>query len=224
MQIDLAPAGKVLETERFHLAKPTVNAHVNAAAQWETIMPARDMAKYMRERRARQKAEREAARASEPVVDASIPRNAIMSASDAEMATVRAKLKSIGPGAVITKTNGRLDVLPRAAFEARENAVAKLPALRSASPPKSMLAVGGTAGKGRAVAGYDPAFAPLDPQGVSIRLNQIEMLRALSIEADQARAERRALETRVAALEAKAATPSIVDALAGFARAALGRR
>jgi hypothetical protein len=72
-------------------------------------MPAKDMAGYMRARRARQRAEREAAASREPRVDAALPRNAIMSASETELAPVRAKLATIGPGAVITRTGGRLD-------------------------------------------------------------------------------------------------------------------
>jgi hypothetical protein len=71
-----------------------------------------DPAAYMRARRARQKAEREAV----------------------ELATVRAKVAAIGPGAVITKTAGRFDAVARETFEARQSAA---PAVRiTASSPK----------------------------------------------------------------------------------------
>jgi hypothetical protein len=113
-------------------------------------MPARDMAVYMRARRARQKAEREAA---EPVVDAALPRDAIMKASDRELKSIWAKAAAIGPGAVITKTHGRLDVLSRAAFETRDN-TSPLPSRAvaryepPAAPPRSMVAIGGKPGHG----------------------------------------------------------------------------
>ena len=80
-------------------------------------MPARDMAAYMRARRARQRAEREAA---EPLADATIPRGALLKESAEDLSRIRAKVDAIGPGAVITKTNGRLDVLSRKDIEARD--------------------------------------------------------------------------------------------------------
>src|SRR4029077_1316496 len=61
---------------------------------------------------------------AEPVIDAAIPRNALLTASRAELATVRARAVAIGPGAVITKTDGRFDVMTPAAFEARRQTAA----------------------------------------------------------------------------------------------------
>jgi hypothetical protein len=114
-----------------------------------------DPAAYMRARRARQKAEREAASQTvRPVViDRAIPRNALSKASAAEVATVRAKVAGIGPGAVITKTDGRFDVVSREAFEARQKMPAppshqpsRPPAPRRAEPPD----------RGRELAVYKP--------------------------------------------------------------------
>jgi hypothetical protein len=65
-------------------------------------------------------------------------------------------------------------------------------------PPRSMLAIGGKAGKGRAVAGYDPQRAPLGPQAVEITVNTVHMFGALAARSD-------ALERRVAYLEGREA-------------------
>jgi hypothetical protein len=119
-------------------------------------VPARDTAPYMRARRARQKAESEAA---EPVVDVTISRNALLKESDRELSHVWAKVDAIGRGAVITKTHGRLDVLTREARGSAPSraAVYKPPppaaAPRSATrreyaPPVSMVAIGGKPGHG----------------------------------------------------------------------------
>ena len=100
---------------------------------------------------------------AEPVIDAAIPRNALLEASVAELATVRAKAAAIGPGAVITKTNGRFDVVTRETFEARggrlsparpgvaptlhtHQLTATQPPLQGEifPPPQSMIADGGT--------------------------------------------------------------------------------
>jgi hypothetical protein len=111
---------------------------------------------YQRERRARLKAEIEAA---EPIVDAAIPRNALLKESREDLSRMWAKVAAIGPGAVITKTNGRLDVLRREDVEARDKASPPSPhaiALyeppkpsRSVAPPmpapRSMIASGGRA-------------------------------------------------------------------------------
>jgi hypothetical protein len=133
-------------------------------------MPARDMAAYMRQRRARQKAEREA---TEPVVDAAIPRNALLKESDKDLSLMWAKAAAIGQGAVITKTHGRLDVLSRAAFEARQNtsppSSRSAPSTRSgavaryeppAAPPRSMVAIGGQPGHGLIPQGRGYALPP----------------------------------------------------------------
>jgi hypothetical protein len=98
-------------------------------------MPARDMAAYMR---ARQKAEREA---TEPVVDIAIPRDALLKESDKELSRVWAKVDAIGPGAVITKTHGRLDVLTREDFKARGSALSRGAVYKPPTPAAAPLGV-----------------------------------------------------------------------------------
>jgi hypothetical protein len=82
----------------------------------------------------RQKQKRFAAtNRTEPVIDAAIPRNAVSRASQAELAAIRAKAAAIGPGAVITKIDGRLDVVTSKTFEARGQSSS--PARPRAAPP-----------------------------------------------------------------------------------------
>lgn len=155
-----------------------------------------DMAAYMRARRARQRAEREAAGTTPtPVIDAAIPRDAILQASESELPSIRAKAAAIGSGAVITKTGGRLDVLRREDFEARS--APRLPA----PAPASMYAIGGKPGRGLIPQGYGYP-APPDLAAVSNytkwRSNTETMLAALAAKADEQ-------ERRIAALEAAAA-------------------
>ena len=98
-----------------------------------------------------------------PVIDAALPRDTILKAGPAELATVRAKLAA-ARGWVITKTSGQLDVIGREAFEARHASTKEM--MTAAKPPapppalRSMFACGGTAGKG------------LVPMGRAIRLRQ----------------------------------------------------
>jgi hypothetical protein len=163
-------------------------------------MPARDMAAYMRARRARLKAEREAA---EPVVDAAIPRGALVKVPDGEWAAIRAKAAAIGPGAVITKTGGRLDVLKAKDFEARHISPAtpvrppsSMPAHPSAytPPPRSLIADGGRP--------HVSGFGSVATETAFFRANVTASLDQLAREAVEAKRERAAQEKRIAALEA----------------------
>jgi hypothetical protein len=167
-----------------------------------------DMAKYMREWRARKRAERL------PVVDATLPRDAIAKASPAELTTVRAKLAAT-PDGVITKSfdkssgAARLDVMTRQAFEDRRatllSAIAPRDAPSRLPPPKSLLAIGGKAGKGRALAGYDPQRAPLGAEAIELSVNTVHMLGVLAARSDAFAARSDMLERRVAQLEAREA-------------------
>jgi hypothetical protein len=77
-----------------------------------------------------------------PVVDPALPRSAIMSASDAEVASVKAKIAAIGGRAVITRTDGKLDAMPLAAFEARQNPRPAAPApVRALAPVRASTPV-----------------------------------------------------------------------------------
>jgi hypothetical protein len=70
---------------------------------------------------------------------------------------------------------------------------------RSGSPPRSMIAVGGRAGTGRAVAGYNPDRAPLDPYAIMHRVNMVTMLQALAAQVDANTREIAALKRRPSA-------------------------
>jgi len=93
---------------------------------------------------------------------------------------------------------------------------------RAAAPPPSMVAIGGKPGTGRPIPGYDPTFAPHDGFAVAWNVNVVTMLNALAVRADRETAERRALEARVAALEAERS--SVAQGLIGLARAMLAGR
>jgi hypothetical protein len=192
-------------------------------------MPARDMAAYMRARRARQKAEREAA---EPVVDAALPRDAIMKASDRELKPIWAKAAAIGPGAVITKTYGRLDVLSRAAFEARHST--SPPPSRAvarpeppAAPPRSMVAIGGKPGHGLIPQGsgyaLPPDLAAVSPftRAEEFRAKTEEMLRTLAARSDEQ--ERRIVALETAAADRRANAVEFVRAVFGLFNYAVRR-
>jgi hypothetical protein len=192
------------------------------------LMPAtltRDqMRLYQRERRARLKAEREA---SEPVVDAAIPRNALLKESDKDLSRMWAKAAAIGPGAVITKTHGRLDVLRRADFEARTASPVPptpTPAPRSAvaryEPPRSMVAIGGKPGKGLIpqASGYalPPDLAAASPftRAEEFRAQTTAMLAALAAKSDEQ--ERRIVALETAAADRRANAIEFVQAAFGL--------
>ena len=85
-------------------------------------------------------------------------------------------------------------------------------------PRTSMVAIGGKPGTGRPIPGYDPTFAPHDGYAVSHQVNTVIMLSALAARSD-------ALERRVATLEAaaanrKAETLDLAQMIFGLARAA----
>lgn len=165
------------------------------------------MAAYMRARRAHQKAERE----GEPVVDVAIPRGALLKENEHELAAVWAKAAAIGPGAVITKTGGPLDVLNREAFEARRSEVAHNEPPTPA--PRSMIAVGGRPAD-------HSGFGSVATETAAFRANVTASLNRLAQEAVEAKREREAQERRIAALEAaanrRADAADIVQAVFGL--------
>lgn len=194
-------------------------------------MPARDMAAYMRARRARQRAEREAA---EPLADATIPRGALLKESAEDLSRIRAKVDAIGPGAVITKTNGRLDVLSRKDIEARDFAASpgraegRLRAPTPTAPPRSMVAIGGKAGRGlvRQGEGYGlpPDLAAASPytRAEEFRAHTTTMLAALAAKSDEQ--ERRLVALERAAANRRADTLGVLHALGGIFKFALTGR
>jgi hypothetical protein len=180
-----------------------------------------DPAKYMRERRARLKAQTGApsSRTAEAAHRAGRARSspdAIMKASERNIGRVWAKADVIGPGGVITKTNGRLDVLPRAVFEPREKGLPPSPPPPSQSralavvspsrppmppaytpPPQSMMAVGGRAPD-------RSGFSSVATQSAQVRANLTAIVNQLAEVALAERRSREALERRVEALEVQA--------------------
>ena len=123
---------------------------------------------YQRERRARLRSQTpsyptigKCPAAVSPVVDKAPPRNAATKASDSDIAAIRAKVAAIGPSAVITKTDGRLDVITVDAFKARQKARSAAPAPRVAPQPQR-----------------HPALAPIPPTS---RLSPPTPSRALTV-------------------------------------------
>jgi hypothetical protein len=170
---------------------------------------------------------------AQPVIDAAIPRNALSKASEAELATVRVKAAAIGPGAVITKTDNRFDIVTSETFEARGQS---LPPARSRAapplharpltvtqlplqgeiipPPQSMIADGGTPAR------RYPANASVAEATALIRAHAAEQARvnaemARRVEAlERARAED---ARRIAALEDRRSTlVAVIQAFAGM--------
>jgi BMFP domain-containing protein YqiC len=172
-----------------------------------------DPAAYMRAYRARKKAGKAASapkprrtskvapigRIAEPLIDAdALPHGALAKLSNETAAYLRAKIAAIGPGAVITKTNERLDVITRAEADART------PALLTPPSPdlirKSMAAIGGRPGRGLIpqARGY---AAPPDLAAVSpyTRAEEFETRTMTMLAAQAAKIDE--LERRVAPLE-----------------------
>lgn len=239
-------------------------------------MPAKDMAAYMRERRARKAAEaahalasgsplrpprtsediraRRAAKLGRLYTEAEIgrPRSAQERRWDAEIDALDARgrhakwngdgysddgpildqpLALVPPAPVIPKppTPAPVFRLPSAPAPvvhkppAAHNPRIKSgePAFRSPVQPGGMLAIGGKAGKGRAIVGYDPNRAPLGAHAIeiSVYMSRMADVKLALAEAEAARSEavkRRAtqLEAQEAAREAerKAKTDHFIDA------------
>jgi hypothetical protein len=162
-----------------------------------------------------------AANCAEPVIDAAIPRNALLKASMAELATVGTRGAAIGPGAVKTKTGGRFDVVTSAAFEARQ----KSPP-RPMSPPKSMVAIGGVAGPGLIPQGRGMPLPP-DQAAVSAYTHARQFEAQTTAVIAELVARDKEKERRIAALEAEAAdrrarAGELVQAFLGFVQLAVG--
>jgi hypothetical protein len=175
-----------------------------------------EMRIYQRARRTRLKAEREAI---EPTVDAiALPPGAILKAPAREQQAMWAKVDAIGrgPDAVITKTNGRLDVLRREDFEARHHSPSPS---RTVAPliltpaPRSMVAVGGRAAD-------RSGFGSVATETAAFRANVTSALNQLAYEAVEAKRQREDQERRIAALEAAADchanVANVMQALAGL--------
>jgi hypothetical protein len=187
-------------------------------------MPARDMAKYMRDRRAKQRAERGQSspptarqiidrRVAQIVVDAAIPPGALLKERPHELDAALAKADTLGPGAVITKIGGRLTAITRAQAEARDPS-------HYTPPPRSMTAIGGRPGRGLVPQSRGYA-APPDLAAVSpyTRFEEFQaqtktMLRTLAARVDAQ--DRHILELDRAVAEGKANGVNIGHVIAGL--------
>jgi hypothetical protein len=163
---------------------------------------------YQRARRARLKAEREA---GDPIVDAEALPRTFLKEPPADIARMWAKADAIGPGAVITKTNGRLDVLKREDFEARGI---------KRRAPASMAAIGGRPGRGLVpqARGYalPPDLAAISPftHAEQFRARTETMLATLAAKSDQQ--ERRLAALEAAAADRRATVADLAQAIAGL--------
>lgn len=175
---------------------------------------------------------------AEPVIDAAIPRNAFSQASEADLATVRAKVAAIGPGAAITKTEGRFDVVTRETFEARGQSLP--PARSRVAPPllsrqltvtqsplqgeiipplQSMIADGGTPAR------RYPANASVAEATALIRAHAAEQARANAEMARRVEALERDVAEMKQSKAAAARAGEVVQAFVGLLqRAVVGRR
>ena len=174
---------------------------------------------------------------AEPVIDAAIPRNAFSKASEADLATVRAKAAAIGPGAVITKTDGRFDVVTSETFEARgrslpparpgvapplharELTVTQLPLQGEIiPPPPSMIADGGTPAR------RYPANASVAEATALIRAHAAEQVRVNAEMARRVEALERDITEMKQSKAAAARAGEVVQAFVGLLKLAVGGR
>jgi hypothetical protein len=194
-----------------------------------------EMRLYQRDRRARLKAAQPVIDRDWAVVDTSLPHDAITGASAAEYERVRAKATAIGRAkAVVTMTNGRLDVVSREAFDAHSTpsssrAVTRSPAARPSPEAMrgSMVAIGGRPGRGLVPQGRGYA-APPDVAAASpyMHAKQFEadtkaMLAALAARADEHAREIAAL--KAAAADRRTEAVELARAFAGLFSYAIRR-
>jgi len=174
---------------------------------------------------------------TEPVIDAAIPRNALLKASRAELANVRAKAAAVGPGAVITKTDGRFDVVTSETFEARgwslpparpvvapplhtRQLTVTQPPLQGEiiSPPQSMLADGGTPAR------RYPVNASVAEATALIRAHAAEQARVNAETARRLEVLERDMAEMKQSKDAAARVGEAVQALVGLFQLAVGGR
>jgi hypothetical protein len=179
-----------------------------------------DMAAYMRKRRARLRAEREAAQAA--------PLHAHLNLERTRPARDGVKANRGVPvlmRATPTGEGGYRDGnKPKPNYLEKEKSTRPLASSSESAPapPRSMVAIDGEPGTGRPIPGYDPTFAPHDGYAVSHRVNTVTMLQALAAHSDDL--ERRVVALERAAGDRKAQATDVAQALFGlFRHAFLGR-
>ena len=179
-----------------------------------------DMAAYMRARRARLRADREAVRAA----PSHTPLNLERTRPTRDGAKANRGVRVLAHDTPTGEGRYRDGNKPKPSDRTKQKALSQPTSLseiwsappRAAAPPQSMIAIGGKPGTGPPIPGYDPTFAPHDGYAVSHRVNTVTMLQALAAHSDD-------LERRVAALERaasdrKAHAADLAQALFGLFR------
>jgi hypothetical protein len=179
-----------------------------------------DMAAYMRKRRARLRAEREAAQAGTSHAPLNLERtrparNAVKANQDVSVLTRDAPTGEEGYRA---RNKPKPDYLEKKKLA---HPLASLPESQPASPrpalpPGSMVAIGGKPGQGPAIPGYDPTFSPHDGYAVAHAVNTALMLQALAAQVDAN--TREIAELKRAAADRKAQAADVAQALFGLFR------
>jgi hypothetical protein len=203
----------------------SVNKDVNAPADETKIrgkpMAARDdMAAYMRKRRARLRAEREAAQAAPSHAHLNLERT--RPARDAVKANQEVPVLTRDTP---TREGGYRDGnKPNPNGRTKQKVLSQHTSLseiwsappRAAAPPQSMVAIGGKPGTGQPIPGYDPTFAPHDGYAVTHAVNTASMLQALAAQVDAN--TREIAELKRAAADRKAQAADVAQALFGLFR------
>ena len=179
-----------------------------------------DMAAYMRNRRARLRAEREAARAgpSHTPLNLERARPARDAVKENRGVPVLTHDALAGEGGYRDGNKPKPDYLEKKKRTCLTCLAARKPA--SAAAPRAAAPIHDRdrrkTGNGPAIPGYDPTFAPHDGYAVSHRVNTVTMLQALAAQSDEQDAAIAALE-RVAA-DRKAQAADVAQALFGLFR------
>jgi hypothetical protein len=179
-----------------------------------------DMAAYMRARRARQRAEREAAQAA----SSQTPSNLIRARPAEDGAKANRGVPVLTHDRLAGDGHYRDGNKPKPNDRTKQKAVSHPIALPeiwpatapAAGAPQSMVAIGGKPGQGPAIPGYDPTFAPHDGYAVTHAVNTALMLRALAAQVDAN--TREIAELKRAAADRKAQAADMAQALFGLFR------
>jgi hypothetical protein len=174
-----------------------------------------DMAAYMRKRRARLRAEREAAQAGTSRAPFNLERthrarNAVQANRDDPVLT---RDTPTGEGGNRDRNKPKLDYLEK---KKSAHPLASLPESQPAPPRPALVAIGGKPGQGPAIPGYDPTFSPHDGHAVMHAVNTVSMLQALAAQVDAN--TREIAELKRAAGDRKAQAADVAQALFGLFR------
>jgi hypothetical protein len=179
-----------------------------------------DMAAYMRARRARQRAEREAAQAAPSHAHLSLERTRPARNAVRENRDVPVLVRDTPTGHGGYRDGNK----PKPNYLEKEKLTHSLPLLSESQPApplpapplRSMVAIGGKPGQGPAIPGYDPTFSPHDGYAVTHAVNTVSMLQALAAQVDAN--TREIAELKRAAADRKGQAADMAQALFGLFR------